>query len=91
MDTKYLSGSEVLKFRDEAWHKYFSNEKYLSLIESKFGIQNRKNIEEQSKIRLDRKYYWRYINLEYSTISDEYLSTIAFLYEGKIDLASLNW
>ena len=57
MDTKYLSGSEVLKFRDEAWHKYFSNEKYLSLIESKFGIQNRKNIEEQSKIRLDRKYY----------------------------------
>ena len=57
MDTKFLSGGEVLKFRDEAWHKYFSNENYLNLIENKFGLQNRLNIEDLSKIRLKRKYY----------------------------------
>ena len=26
MNTKYLSGSDVLKFRDEAWSKYFTNQ-----------------------------------------------------------------
>ena len=57
MDTKFLSGGEVLKFRDDAWHKYFSNENYLNLIENKFGLQNRLNIENLSKIRLKRKYY----------------------------------
>ena len=53
--TKSLTGAEVLKFRDEAWHKYFSHEPYLKLVETKFGLQSRQNIEEMSKIRLKRK------------------------------------
>jgi len=53
--TKALSGAEVLKFRDEAWHKYFSHEPFLNLVENKFGLQSRKNIEDMSKIRLKRK------------------------------------
>ena len=53
--TKTLSGAEVLKFRDEAWHKYFSHEPFLNLVETKFGLQSRKNIEEMSKIKLKRK------------------------------------
>ena len=57
MNTKYLSGSDVLKFRDDAWNKYFTNQKYLSLIEDKFGIENKNNVIELSKIKLQRKIY----------------------------------
>ena len=53
--TKYLTGAEVLKFRDESWHKYFNNPTYLNLVENKFGIDNRKNVEDMAKIRLKRK------------------------------------
>ena len=53
--TKTLSGAEVLKFRDEAWHKYFSHELFLSLVEKKFGSNSRQNLEEMSKIKLKRK------------------------------------
>jgi len=53
--TKYLTGAEVLKFRDEKWHEYFSSPSYLSLIETKFGEQSRHNLEQMSKIKLKRK------------------------------------
>ena len=53
--TKTLSGAEVLKFRDDAWHTYFSHKPFLELVENKFGIQSRQNVEEMSKIRLKRK------------------------------------
>lgn len=53
--TKSLSGAEVLKFRDEAWQKYFTHKPFLELVESKFGIQSRQNVEEMSKINLKRK------------------------------------
>jgi len=45
----------VLSFRDKAWNTYFSNPRYLSLVEQKFGIIERKNIEEMAKIKLKRK------------------------------------
>jgi radical SAM superfamily enzyme YgiQ (UPF0313 family) len=53
--TKTMTGAEVLKFRDEAWHKYFSHEPFLNLVETKFGTDSRTNIEEMSKIKLKRK------------------------------------
>ncbi len=53
--TKYCTSSEVLKFRDEAWTKYFTNPKYLTLVEQKFGVQQRINVENMSKIKLKRK------------------------------------
>lgn len=53
--TNYLSAAEVLKFRDEAWVKYFSNEKYLSLVQNRFGIKQRQNVEEMAKIKLRRQ------------------------------------
>lgn len=55
LPTKYLTAAEVLKFRDEAWQKYFTHEPYLSLVERKFGIQERMNVESLSKIKLKRK------------------------------------
>jgi radical SAM superfamily enzyme YgiQ (UPF0313 family) len=53
--TKALEAEQVLKFRDDAWHKYFTHKPFLELVENKFGIQSRQNVEEMSKIRLKRK------------------------------------
>jgi len=55
LPTKYVSSADVLKFRDEAWQKYFSNPSYLNLVERRFGEQERKNVEDMSRIRLKRK------------------------------------
>jgi radical SAM superfamily enzyme YgiQ (UPF0313 family) len=55
LPTDYLTAAEVLKFRDEAWQKYFTYEPYLALIERKFGAEARKNIGEMAKIKLRRK------------------------------------
>lgn len=55
LPTKYCTSAEVLKFRDDAWHTYFSNPKYLELVERKFGAKQRKNVEDLAKIRLKRK------------------------------------
>jgi radical SAM superfamily enzyme YgiQ (UPF0313 family) len=55
MRTDKLTAAEVLKFRDDAWQKYMTNEKYLNLVENKFGLQAKNNILEMSKIKLKRK------------------------------------
>ena len=55
LPTKHLSSAEVIKFRDEAWQTYFTNPAYLDLVESKFGMQERKNIEDMASIHLKRK------------------------------------
>ncbi len=55
LPTKYLSAAEVLKFRDDAWNKYFSRQEYMELVERKFGTEQRKNMEELSKIKLKRR------------------------------------
>lgn len=55
LPTKYVSAADVLKFRDEAWQKYFTNQDYLNLVEKRFGKQERINIEDMAKIRLKRK------------------------------------
>jgi radical SAM superfamily enzyme YgiQ (UPF0313 family) len=54
LPTKHLSSAQVLKFRDEAWQKYFSNPAYLALVEKEFGVQQRKNVEDMASIRLKR-------------------------------------
>jgi radical SAM superfamily enzyme YgiQ (UPF0313 family) len=55
LPTKYLTAAEALKFRDEAWYKYFYREDYLNLVEKKFGTEARSNILNLGKIKLKRK------------------------------------
>lgn len=55
LPTRHLSAAEVLKFRDQAWHKYFADPGYLALVEKKFGLAQRQNVEAMSKIKLRRK------------------------------------
>lgn len=55
LPTKTLSSAQVLKFRDDAWQKYFTNPAYLNLVENRFGHQQRKNVEDMASIQLKRK------------------------------------
>jgi len=55
LPTKYLSAKEVLTFRDEAFHKYFSNFKYLYVLEKKFGQKVREHVQDMTKNKLKRK------------------------------------
>lgn len=55
LPTKYLSAREVLKFRDDAFHRYFENPNYLNTIEKNFGKNVKEHILEMTKTRLKRK------------------------------------
>jgi radical SAM superfamily enzyme YgiQ (UPF0313 family) len=50
-----LSAAEIVKFRDDAFHDYFSSPTYLNMLEDKFGLKVRKHIEEITHSRLKRK------------------------------------
>jgi radical SAM superfamily enzyme YgiQ (UPF0313 family) len=54
LPTKTLSGVEVLRFRDEAFEKYFASPKYLPMIKERFGQKSVDHIENMLKIRLKR-------------------------------------
>lgn len=55
LPTRHVSAADVLRFRDTAWQRYFSNPVYLSSIERKFGPAQRRNIEEMARVRLKRR------------------------------------
>lgn len=55
LSTDKLSAKEILAFRDWAWRVYHTYPAFLDLIEKKYGITQRNNIEEMSKISLKRK------------------------------------
>ena len=55
LSTTKLSAGQILKFRDEAWMKYHTNEKYLNLIKEKFGQNAVDNIKSTTRIKLKRK------------------------------------
>jgi hypothetical protein len=55
LPTKHLPAAQVVKFRDDAWQKYFTNPAYLALVERKFGALERKNVEDMASIKLKRK------------------------------------
>lgn len=55
LPTKYISAKEVLKFRDDAFHKYFESTDYLTMIEQKFGSHIKEHIQEMTRNRLKRK------------------------------------
>ncbi len=55
--TEVLGAAEVLKFRDEAFMRYFSNPKYLDMVRKKFGGDVIRHIEDMTRIKLKRKLY----------------------------------
>lgn len=55
LPTKHCTAAEVVKFRDDAWQKYFTHQPYLDVVERKFGRLQRENVETMRKIKLRRK------------------------------------
>jgi anaerobic magnesium-protoporphyrin IX monomethyl ester cyclase len=55
LPTDTLSAAEVLKFRDDAFHEYFSHPPYLAMVEERFGSETRRHVEEMAEHRLRRK------------------------------------
>ena len=53
--TEKVSAAKVLQFRDDAFHEYFSNPRYLDMVTQRFGWDTRKHVEDMSKHRLRRK------------------------------------
>ena len=56
LPTKYLSSAEVIRFRDNAWQKYFTSPKYLNMIEKKFGTETVKDIRHMTSYKLERQH-----------------------------------
>lgn len=54
--TRYVSAAGVLRFRDEAYVKYYSNERYQRMIRDKFGEEALEEIKRTLTKRLRRKY-----------------------------------
>ena len=52
--TDALTSAEVLRFRDEAFHRYFTDAGYLALVGRKFGEDVVSHIRDMTKIRLRR-------------------------------------
>jgi radical SAM superfamily enzyme YgiQ (UPF0313 family) len=56
LPTKHLPASEVLKFRDYAFVKYFTHPPYLDYVSGRFGADTVAHITEMTSHRLERKY-----------------------------------
>ena len=55
LPTKHISAAEVLKFRDEAFHRYFESGRYLSMIAKTFGPEVLAHIKAMTRTRLKRR------------------------------------
>jgi len=56
LPTKYLTSAGVLRFRDEAYVEYYSNQRYQRMIREKFGEEVLGGIVKGLTKRLKRKY-----------------------------------
>jgi anaerobic magnesium-protoporphyrin IX monomethyl ester cyclase len=56
LPTKYVSSSDVLRSRDEAYVKYYSNGRYQRMVREKFGIEVLEGVKKSLTKRLKRKY-----------------------------------
>ena len=56
LPTQYLTSVDVLRFRDEAYVRYYSGERYQKMIREKFGVEVLEGIVKGLTGRLRRKY-----------------------------------
>lgn len=55
LPTEKVSAAEVLRFRDDAFHFYFSSPRYLDMVSRRFGPETRQHIEKMAQRRLRRQ------------------------------------
>lgn len=56
LPTKYVSAAEVLRFRDQAFHTYFTSPRYLEMVRRKFGSDTVQHIQLMAAHSLERRY-----------------------------------
>ena len=56
LPTEKVSAATVLRFRDNAFHQYFENPRYLDMVKSKFGPKTLTHVQSMSQKRLKRKH-----------------------------------
>ena len=54
LPTDVVAAKDVLRFRDAAFHEYFTNPKYLDMITQRFGWDTRAHIAEMARPKLRR-------------------------------------
>ena len=54
LPTRYISASEVLRFRDEAFVRYYTSQCYLGMVEKRFGPETVGQIKQMTSYRLER-------------------------------------
>jgi radical SAM superfamily enzyme YgiQ (UPF0313 family) len=54
LPTRYLPSREVLRFRDEAFLRYYTNPRYLDMVGRQFGSDAVEHIRQMTEYRLDR-------------------------------------
>jgi anaerobic magnesium-protoporphyrin IX monomethyl ester cyclase len=55
LPNEFLSGAEILRFRDQAWDSYHENENYQQLVLRAFGANALNELNSTRKIKLKRK------------------------------------
>lgn len=55
LPTWHISAADVLRFRDEAFSRYFKNERYLGMVREKFGRKTEKHILKMLEIGITRR------------------------------------
>ena len=55
LPSKYCSPQQILKFRDDAWNKYFANPSYHDFVESRLGEQALDNVKGMASLSLKRR------------------------------------
>jgi len=54
LPTESLTPAEILKFRDNAFHAYHTNENFLARVRGKYGDAQVNNLKELTKVKLKR-------------------------------------
>ena len=57
LPTEKVSAAEVLRFRDDSFHTYFSSPRYLEMVSRRFGADTRRHVEEMAQRRLRRRLF----------------------------------
>jgi hypothetical protein len=54
LPTRYVTAREVLRFRDEAFQRYYTNPRYLEMVGRRFGAETVEHIRQMTGHRLER-------------------------------------
>ncbi|HWG44469.1 MAG TPA: B12-binding domain-containing radical SAM protein [Gemmataceae bacterium] len=75
MPTRYIPAREVLKFRDEAFLKYYTDSNYLDMVERRFGTETVAHLREMTGHTLERHLLNGKLNVPPTLLPEEKVET----------------